>query len=866
MADLQTSSYASKAKASPVLDVKPVQRTTRDPYEGAGDVAFAEKKVWDSLQGFTHEVLAKAAFQIDDQADQAAADDFVDDIRSKFVQNARYIEEELSKLPSSQIKPEKVLQDFENGKIEGFGYDNPEEMEGYEELGYKYQKQVKDQFRLAKEETGEAIMKKMAKLSSQHTMRRLNKQSLESQTEIQDILNDKENIVVAVEAKDYVKAWGKNRTSRGGGMSRYESFMRYELSQGRLGNLGGQLKTEAKPEDIGTEGGITDHAKKRIDGILNRFSDRAFDALSRNVITMKDVEDMHNTLMGGVLKQHFLSQNRVDPHTAIKKAEKGEYRYKKDFTGYSGEEQVDYILDPDFTYGYIEKYHVQMSKPPKADPMAVFSLQQQIYEAALNKKPLSSDQVIYDAQNNPGLKGDPIAISQLAAMALKLNIKETEAIAVLDQADIIRSIGTDIENNPDKIDKYFNEVNGKWVLKHPEDLAKVVPDLVEVSRQLEWKYGDGGYEWRADPEPKVTKGANRRGVTLLRDTDFANIITKYNTSQRKIMSDNYIGAQINRVTLSEKGARNFLEEWTDPDYPGQLDRETIERKYHDPNNVEGQMLAVTYTTWEKAQAELQKVIKAANAKLKDKPVNKKWVEGTGENLKAFWSALKEKHTIDIAHMKNVSQNVNPADIDQTTMDYNPIAMLEARMIEETDKGFNDDQLKYLDFYNTAQEKLQNIQSDLYIHNFNEIEAYIVELKGVAKNRGRSVKYFMNGELATLIESQLSLRKKVLSDATTATEAIYSEMGQGTYWIDEFPLMDTPEDEREWKRAQLIAERLKIPVELADTSIDSSGITNATAPPGAARKTQAQLLEDVEKAQSSVNSRMHMQYNHHRESE
>ena len=198
MADLQTSSYASKAKASPVLDVKPVQRTTRDPYEGAGDVAFAEKKVWDSLQGFTHEVLAKAAFQIDDQADQAAADDFVDDIRSKFVQNARYIEEELSKLPSSQIKPEKVLQDFENGKIEGFGYDNPEEMEGYEELGYKYQKQVKDQFRLAKEETGEAIMKKMAKLSSQHTMRRLNKQSLESQTEIQDILNDKENLLAII--------------------------------------------------------------------------------------------------------------------------------------------------------------------------------------------------------------------------------------------------------------------------------------------------------------------------------------------------------------------------------------------------------------------------------------------------------------------------------------------------------------------------------------------------------------------------------------------------------------------------------------------------------------------------------------------
>ena len=117
MAELQTSSYASKAKPSQVLDVKAVQRTTRDPYEGAGDTALAEGKVWDALQGFTHEVLAKAAFQINDQADQAAADDAVDDIRAKFIQNEKYIEEELSKLPSSQIKPDEVLSKFENGEI-----------------------------------------------------------------------------------------------------------------------------------------------------------------------------------------------------------------------------------------------------------------------------------------------------------------------------------------------------------------------------------------------------------------------------------------------------------------------------------------------------------------------------------------------------------------------------------------------------------------------------------------------------------------------------------------------------------------------------------------------------------------------------
>ena len=865
MAELQTSSYASKAKPSQVLDVKAVQRTTRDPYEGAGDTALAEGKVWDALQGFTHEVLAKAAFQINDQADQAAADDAVDDIRAKFIQNEKYIEEELSKLPSSQIKPDEVLSKFENGEIEGFGYDNPEEMEGYEKLGYKYQKQVKDQYRAAKEETGQAIMKKMAKLSSEHTMRRLNKQSLESQTEIQEILNNKENIIVAEEPKDYVKAWSKHKNSRGGtNDNSYENYMKYELSQGRLGNLRGQLTTEAKPEDIGTEGGLTDDAKRRIDQILNRFSDRAFDAMSRRVITMKDVEDMHNTLMGGVLKQHFLAQNRVDPLTAIRKAENGEYRYKKEFTGYSGEgEQVDYILNPDFTQPYIEKYHVTMSKPPKADPMAVLNLTQKLFEA---DGKMTSDEMAHLAGLHPGIKGDPNAISQLAMMALKMNTKETDALTAADHSDIVRRIGVDIENNPHNIENYFNEVNGEWVLKPPEELAKVIPDLVEESRKLEWKYGDSGYEWRADPEQKVTKGANRSGVKLIKETDFTNIVQKYSASRRKIITEKYIAAGINRVKVDDVGARNFLELWTDPELPKQLDRKMIEKAWHDKKSYHGQMLALTFKTIDEAEVGLQKILAAANNKMKGKPPNKKWLEGTDENLKAFWSALKEQHTIDITHMRNISANVNPADIDNATMEYNPLAMLESRMIEETGKGFDDQQKEYIKFYQTAQEKLQNIQSDLLIHNFNEIEAYIVELKGTAVNRGDSVKYFMNAELATLIESQLSLRKRVLSDPTTALEAIRSEMAQGTYWMDEFPLLDTPEENREVKRAQLIAERLMVPVSITDGSIDTSGVTNSTAPPGPKRKSQAELLNDIKKAEENVNNRMHMKHNYHRDSE
>tara|TARA_B100000029_G_scaffold234118_1_gene231387 strand:+ start:6024 stop:8615 length:2592 start_codon:yes stop_codon:yes gene_type:complete len=863
MAELQTSSYASKAKASPVLDRKAVQLETRNPFEGAGGEKIGEAKIWEASQGFTSQVLVKASKMITDQADQELADEFVDRTNTDLLKTIEYIDNELPKRKGSEIRPEEVLKDFENGQIEGFNLKDITEYEGYEQLQPKFRKQVKDHYRKAKGQATELIMRQMSKLSNEHTMMSLNKQALDIQGQVQDILNDKKNIIVAVEPKDYVKNF-EGQGGEGPGRA-YDSYMRYQLSKGRLGNLGGLLKTEAKPEDLGQEGGLTDDAKRKIDQILNRFSDRVFDAKARNVISMKDVESIHTALMSGVLEQHFRSQFHADPHTAISKAEKSEYRYKNEFTGYSGEKElVDYILNPDFTYPYIEKYHVKMSKPPTADPYAIQDMMEKLYDMDAKGTPLTTDQVKNMAFNDARFRGDPNAITKLMGIALKLNTAEAKQNQVSDHVDIVKSIETDIINNPHNIEKYFTEQNnGDWKLKSLEELEKVIPDSVKKERRREWKYGDTGYEWITGEKEIVTKGQNRIGKTLLKDTDFTEIVRKYNASQKKIEQANYLGTQLRRVD-TPLGARAFMEEWTDFDtYPGQLSREKITEIYHDPDSVQGAMLRMTYSTEAEATVALGKVLDKAK-KISGKKSNLSFVEGTDQNEKALLNALKEQHTIDIATMRNVSANLNPANIKEASPGYNPLQILENKMIEETGRGFNEDQEEKIKFYHTAQKKLMNIQNDLIILEFNEIDAYLAELKGRHKNRGHSIKYFLNYELANVVESQLALRKAILSNPTTARSAIIDEMDQGDYWKNQFPLVNMPEGAaKAVRRAVLIAQKLQIPVDIMDAVIETRGVTDSTRTLADHRKDLSILEQEVSKNKDRLNQRMSMNLNTNR---
>ena len=860
MAELQTSSYSSKAKPSQVLDVKAVQHKTRDVYQGAGDEKFAEAKVWEAAQQFTDKALAQATRQITEQADQARADEIIDDIRNEAIENFEYIENEIGKLPASEIRPDKWMEEFENNKLKGFKIKNIEEYEGYEGLNSKFKKQVTDQFKSAKEDTKQSLLRKLAKLSNQHTLGKFNKMALDSQSQVASILNDPKNIVVNVEPKDYVKEWDKPGLDQGPMNSKqYSQYMKYQLSQGGMA-IPGRLE-RGKPEDLGVEGGLTEDAKKKLDQVLNNFSDRVFDAKKRNVVSMADVEKIHSTLLKGVLQQHFLSQYEADPHTAIEKAKKGEYRYKKDFTGFSGEkEQIDYVLSPDFTHQYIQSYNAKMAKPPVADPYAVMDLSEKIINEARKGKPMTTGAIKNLALNIPGIKGDPKAITRLMEMGLKLYNKEEDDEVIADHGDIVNFIDKDINLNPDNINKYFNEQpDGNWKLKPPEELAEVVPDKIIWERHTEWRYGDNGHEYLEEPKKVVTKGKHRQGSHLLNDLDFAATINKYQSSYKKFVQDDYVKSQTNRLG-QPVGAREFLDEVTDEDnYPFQLDDNKVSKLYNS-KSPEGEILRLTYATEEEAKSALRGLIPIAKRTLQSKP-NKKWLRGESANDEAFFAALKEQHKVDIQNMRNIGANVNPADIEKASLAINPIDMFEQKMKEENNgKGLTDQQQEWLEFYTVAQGKLQNIQKDLKVFDLNQIKAYIVEFAGTADNRTQSIKYFMNWELSNVIEAQLKQRHSILMSKEDAKKAIQEE-GSNPYWVKKFPLTDHDPKTVEIKRAGLIADYLGLPragVDIFDASGNNSSLTNVAKPGPAKREDITKTSEELEKHQQLLNSKMAIQ--------
>ena len=97
-----------------------------------------------------------------------------------------------------------------------------------------------------------------------------------------DVLPDNTS-EVNVEPKDYVKEWDKPGLDQGPMNSKqYSQYMKYQLSQGGMA-IPGRLE-RGKPEDLGVEGGLTEDAKKKLDQVLNNFSDRVFDAKKRNVV------------------------------------------------------------------------------------------------------------------------------------------------------------------------------------------------------------------------------------------------------------------------------------------------------------------------------------------------------------------------------------------------------------------------------------------------------------------------------------------------------------------------------------------------------------------------------------------------------
>ena len=229
MADLTGKAF-TRAE-TPVYNRKAVISQDRKPDEAAGIEAFGEAEIWEAATKATSKI-AKIFGDINAERQQEVVDRMKQLVETEFATNDELIQNHMAKMDSTDLNPHTLMTDFHaNGlkTAEGTIKVKPlTEYKDYEDLDFKYKREIDKYFHTSKTTTQGNVMRQIASLSKAHTKMRLDKESMVTWQETASIMSNHNSWNKEVEAAPYIKKFlsdgGISQIEKGAGK---ESALEY---------------------------------------------------------------------------------------------------------------------------------------------------------------------------------------------------------------------------------------------------------------------------------------------------------------------------------------------------------------------------------------------------------------------------------------------------------------------------------------------------------------------------------------------------------------------------------------------------------------------------------------------------------------
>ena len=803
MADLTGKAF-TRAE-TPVYNRKAVIRQDRKPDEAAGIEAFGEAEIWEAATKATSKI-AKIFGDINAERQQEVVDRMKQLVETEFATNDELIQNHMAKMDSTDLNPHTLMTDFHaNGlkTAEGTIKVKPlTEYKDYEDLDFKYKREIDKYFHTSKTTTQGNVMRQIASLSKAHTKMRLDKESMVTWQETASIMSNHNSWNKEVEAAPYIKKFlsdgGNSQIEQGAGKERaldYKKYIFNKIREGHVSSLIGKSigapNGKTKPSDVGVRSGLSDDAKRRINQSLNRYSDKVFAAVENNSIDLTDAQDLINSNMQLILHTEFISQLGINEDAAIAKAKKGEYEYTREFDGqYGGKGTIKFILNPKTLRPYIQAWD-RKDKTPKQDLVyyaqvknRLNSLEGQYDIGERTKKYLNDSRITHS------YKAKLIEIMGSAHLQEKQRSEIEDSNAILDQIENKLIDDVDYMEKLGTIDK-----NG---LFHPFPDSKIrnmIPDRedevkVWVDEGTKAGPGLGG---RLEAQINIVKGKNRKGVDyLLKNKDKLNNLYKTYESKTRTIQKNLMVSDVDRQMVNHSSIQGLLDDYASKDTNWtKIDPIKIDAMWNSKDELERGMVRGAFQNRAEFEIWANNVVTNANKSPDyNKKIASKLTPGHDDNDRALEAAITAQMQYDMKTYINRGVNVKAETLTKETTP--PIQALLNKMREATGNenlDFTDGQRERIKLYQEAHANLVMIGTNYKTYDVPELEAQSLRILNKGENLGETITYWRNKTFADHIRAEMEVRSMELNSGELGALVLTNELREGSAhggWRKKYP--------------------------------------------------------------------------------
>jgi len=800
MADLTGRSFSREE--APVFNRKANVRQTRKPDQTAGVEAFGEAEIWEAATKASSKI-AKIFGDINAERQQEVVDGMKALIETEFATNDELIQNHMPKLDSTDLNPHTLMTDLHaNGlqTAEGTIKVKPlTEYKGYEDLDFKYKREIDKYFHTSKTTTQGNVMKQITSLSKAHTKMRLDKESMVTWQETASIMSNNKSWIKEIEAAPYIKKFlsdgGNSQLEQGEGKENalaYKQYVFNRISKGETSSFFartlGAPGNKTNPSDLGVKGGLSDDAKQRINQSLNRFSDKVFAAVENNSIDLTDAQDLINSNMQLILHTEFISQLGINEDAAIAKAKKGAYEYTREFDGqYGGKGTIKFILKPKTLRPYIQAWD-RKDKTPKQDL---------IYYAQVENR-LNSLKGQYDIGErtkkylNDTKLTNPYRAKLITIMG-SAHLKEEQRSEIEDSNAIINDIERKLIDDVEYMEKLGTiDKNG---LFHPFPDSKIrnmIPDREDEIKVWvdEGTKGGPGLGGRLEAQINIVKGKNRKGVDhLLKNKDKLHDLYKTYESKTRSIQKNLMESDVKAQMADHSSILGLLDDYASKDTNWtKVDPIKIDAMWDSKDELERNMIRGAFQNRAEFEIFANETISNANKSPNfNKKIASKLTPGHDDNDRALEAAITAQMQYDMKTYINRGVNVRAETLTKETTP--PIQALLNKMREATGKAnldFSEEQRERIKLYQDAHANLVMIGTNYKTYDALELQAQSLRIRNKGENLGETITYWRNKTFADHVLAEMEVRSVELNNGKLGALVLTKELREGKAWQKKYP--------------------------------------------------------------------------------
>ena len=791
MAELSTKSF--QREDTPVYNQKAAVKEFPTIDQTVGSDHFAEAKLFQQGMKFTENV-GKIVNAIDLNRQDAILEKMDDAIISKSIENEQLIGD-LNKYESSQLDPNKILNDYNsNGiKVDGGTIKLPsiEQMDGYESLNTANQRKIREVWQEANRLTTKNIFKEITALSRSHKVKSLEKSGLKVANTVSMLMIDKNNWNQTKGVAPYIMQLSEH-AGLTPGMKEYREYWTDQALRGNK-DIPGAPKGGFKMEHLGVSGGMKVEAKKQVDKILDEYQKELFSALEKTNIEFSDVDKMFHKTMQTILYDQFLGEYNAFSEQAIRRASSEGYTYKRNFDNKYMKGEIEYVLDPALTKKHILDFN---AKAEKAKDLSYVNRLKESLSKDLANPDFRPDPLKYSTKqqwhNNPQLT--PGDVGELQNMIFKSNLSRDKADDEIGKALMLDELEQIVTNNNKDLDliSYVDKKTGVLIPKEINDILKIMPDREETHSEWIWK----GKTGKGELIDRVTtvNATERNGAKTISKSDISNLLVKMNKNGQAELEATY--TQVYKSNQKTPlGRKEIFLDFAEFNVAGKPTRKLSESKLSDlynSNKAISKMIRKTYPSEIKFRGFAEELLRTTfdieETELKKTRLDAKYIQDSEENLRALSNAIKQDHGYELQRWLNIANGIETLDGKPTSEENKHrvtpkggtnVDKLLTTMKEKhgTDVEWGNEAKGMLSSYEKSMMELYNISAGYKLLNMNDLGERIGDLQS-----GSNTRYYLTNKLSTHVKQNLELRLHILKDKPDiARVMIEKELMTGSSW-------------------------------------------------------------------------------------